>query len=67
MATSFFLYLMRVLAYLPLSWVRALGWVLGRVLYGVAGSRRHVVQTNLRLCFPQLDATQLRTLSRRVF
>lgn len=58
---------MRALAYLPLSWVRALGWVLGWVLYGVVGARRHVVQTNLRLCFPQLDASQLRTLSRRVF
>ena len=67
MATSFVLYLMRALAYLPLSWVRALGWVLGWVLYGLVGSRRHVVQTNLRLCFPQLDAAQLRTLSRRVF
>ena len=58
---------MRALAYLPLSWVRALGWVLGWVLYGVVGARRHVVQTNLRLCFPHLDAAQLRTLSRRVF
>lgn len=67
MATSFFLYLMRVSAFLPLSWVRALGWLLGWVLYGVVGARRHVVQTNLRLCFPELDATQLRTLSRRVF
>lgn len=58
---------MRALAYLPLSWVRALGWALGWVLYGVVGSRRHVVQTNLRLCFPQLDANQVRSLSRRVF
>lgn len=67
MATSFYLYLMRVSAFLPLSWVRALGWMLGWVLYGVVRSRRHVVQTNLRLCFPELDATQLRDLSRRVF
>lgn len=58
---------MRALAHLPLSWVRALGRVLGWVLYGVVGSRRHVVQTNLRLCFPQLDASQVRALSRQVF
>ena len=58
---------MRAFAHLPLSWVRALGWALGWVLYGVVGSRRHVVQTNLRLCFPQLDANQVRSLSRRVF
>ncbi|WP_296495323.1 lipid A biosynthesis acyltransferase [Rhodoferax sp.] len=67
MATKLALYLMRALAHLPLSWVRALGRVLGWVLYGVVGSRRHVVQTNLRLCFPQLDASQVRALSRQVF
>ena len=58
---------MRALAPLPLAWVRALGWLLGHVLYGFVGSRRHVVQTNLRLCFPHLDAAQVRALARRVF
>ncbi len=67
MATRFLLFWMRALAYLPLSWVRALGWLLGRLLYVIVGSRRHVVKTNLHLCFPQLDATQLRTLSQQVF
>jgi len=67
MGTRFLLFLMRALAPLPLAWVRALGWLLGQVLYGLVGSRRHVVQTNLRLCFPHLDAAQVRALSRRVF
>ena len=58
---------MRAMAPLPLAWVRALGWLLGHILYGVVGSRRHVVQTNLRLCFAHLDAAQVRALSRRVF
>ena len=40
------------LAVLPLSWLRALGWVLGGLLYVCLGSRRKVVATNLRLCFP---------------
>ena len=44
--------LMRLLGQLPLPVVRALGWVLGWGLYGLAGSRRRVVQTNLALCFP---------------
>jgi KDO2-lipid IV(A) lauroyltransferase len=43
---------MRGLGQLPLAWVRALGWVLGCLLYGVAVPRRRVVKTNLRLCFP---------------
>lgn len=67
MGTRFVLFLMRALAHLPLTWVRAMGWLLGWVLYAVVGARRRVVQTNLRLCFPRLDAAQLRALSRRVF
>jgi len=67
MGARFVLFLMPALAHLPLAWVRALGWLLGWVLYAVVGARRRVVQTNLRLCFPQLDAVELRALSRRVF
>jgi len=58
---------MRGLAPLPLAWVRALGWLLGQILYVAVRSRRHVVQTNLQLCFPALDAARLRALSRQVF
>jgi len=48
------------LAVLPLSWVRALGWLMGMLLYLVVASRRHVVDTNLRLCFPAWSAAQRR-------
>lgn len=58
---------MRLLAHLPLSWIRALGWVLGWVLYGVIVPRRHVVDTNLRLCFPQWRAAERRRVTRQVF
>ena len=58
---------MRLLAHLPLSWIRALGWVLGWVLYVVIVPRRHVVDTNLHLCFPQWSATQRRRVTREVF
>ena len=37
---------MRLIAPLPLRWVRALGWCLGHVLYVLARSRRHVVEVN---------------------
>ncbi len=44
---------MRVLARLPLRWVRGLGWTLGWLLYGLAWSRRRVVKANLLLCFSE--------------
>ncbi|TXT41648.1 MAG: lipid A biosynthesis lauroyl acyltransferase [Comamonadaceae bacterium] len=67
MGTRLLLGLMRVLVYLPLAWVRALGWVLGGILHAVVGSRRRVVQVNLRQCFPALNDAQVRALTRRVF
>eukprot|EP01041_Mallomonas_annulata_P031474 gene31474-53787_t len=44
---------MRLLASLPLSWVRALGWVLGQALHLVAARRRRIALTNWGLCFPE--------------
>lgn len=67
MMTRFVLWLMRGLAHLPLPWVRALGMLLGWFLYLLVASRRHVVQTNLRLCFSALTEVEIRTLTRRVF
>ena len=56
---------MRALAALPLPVIRALGWLLGYVLYAVIGPRRRVVLINLRLCFPELTERQRRALARR--
>jgi KDO2-lipid IV(A) lauroyltransferase len=61
------LWLMRWTAVLPLSWVRALGWLLGGVLYAVVGSRRRVVLINLRLCFPHWSEAQVRQVARQTF
>lgn len=58
---------MRLLAHLPLSWVRALGRALGWLLYALARSRRRVVSVNLRLCFPQRADAELRTMARQTF
>jgi len=58
---------MRLLAHLPLAWIRALGWVLGWFLYLVVVPRRHVVQTNLALCFPHWSARRRRALVPRIF
>jgi len=44
---------MRLLAVLPLSWVRGLGWLLGRALHLVAVRRRGIARINWGLCFPE--------------
>jgi KDO2-lipid IV(A) lauroyltransferase len=59
--------LMRLVAPLPLRWIRGLGWALGWVLFALVRSRRHVVRVNLELCFPQWTAQQRRELVPRVF
>jgi KDO2-lipid IV(A) lauroyltransferase len=59
--------LMRAIAPLPLSWVRALGWVLGWLLFLVVPRRRHVVRVNIALCFPQWSAQEREALVPRVF
>ncbi len=61
------LLLMRLLARLPLAWVRCLGACLGWLLYFAVASRRRVVQVNLGLCFGHLSPPQVRRLSRQVF
>lgn len=58
---------MRLLAHLPLAWVRGLGRVLGWLLFALALSRRRVVQVNLRLCFPELSPHELRTRAMQTF
>jgi KDO2-lipid IV(A) lauroyltransferase len=58
---------MRLLARLPLSWVRALGRALGVFLYWVIWPRRHVVEANLRTCFPQWSEAERKRATREVF
>ena len=58
---------MQLLAFLPLSLVRALGTALGYLLYALVAPRRQVVATNLLLCFPELSAQERRRLARQTF
>lgn len=59
--------LMRFLAVLPLSWVRALGWLLGSALFYIIKSRRRVAEVNLTLCFPEHSRQQIRGIARQNF
>ena len=58
---------LRLLALLPLSWVRAVGWLVGQLLFWLIRSRRHVATVNLTLCFPELTSEQIRRLVRQNF
>ncbi len=65
--TRFLLLLVQWTGRLPLAWVRFLGAGLGWALYLLIASRRRVVQTNLRLCFPQWSQAQVRRCARQTF
>ena len=58
---------MRALAHVPLPLVRGFGAVMGRLLYTLAAPRRHVVDTNLALCFPDMPQKERRRIARETF
>jgi KDO2-lipid IV(A) lauroyltransferase len=60
-------FLLWLLHGLPLPLLAAIGRGLGWVLFRVAGRRRRIVETNLSLCFPELDDTQRRRLAQAHF
>lgn len=61
------LLLMRALAPLPLPLIRALGTLLGHMLFVLVRPRRQVAITNLQLCYPDWDAAKCRAMARRHF
>ncbi len=63
MLTTLGIWFMRLLAHLPLAWIRGLGWLLGALLYALVRSRRRVALTNLRLCFPARSEAERRALA----
>jgi len=58
---------MRLIAPLPLPLLRALGWGFGMLLFALAHARRHVVQVNVRHCFPELSHAERAALARQHF
>ncbi|MBC7603897.1 MAG: lipid A biosynthesis acyltransferase [Ramlibacter sp.] len=58
---------MRLLAHLPLAWIRAFGWLLGWVLYALIVPRRRIARRNLDLCFPHWTEAQRAALVPRIF
>ena len=56
-----------VIGRLPLGMLFPLGKHLGRIAFRCWGRRRRITETNLRLCFPELDAPEVTAMARRVF
>ena len=52
------------LAQLPWHWLLGLGRGLGRMSWHLARQRRHIAETNIRLCFPELEADEQQRLAR---
>lgn len=65
--TRCLLWLVRCSGRLPLRWVRALGAVFGLMLYACVPSRRHVVRTNLQLCFSHWSPEEVARQTRQTF
>lgn len=54
-------------ARLPFSWQMAIGRLIGRLGYRFARGRRHICETNIALCFPELSAQEQQQLVRDTF
>ncbi|MCP5418972.1 MAG: LpxL/LpxP family Kdo(2)-lipid IV(A) lauroyl/palmitoleoyl acyltransferase [Gammaproteobacteria bacterium] len=57
----------RLIAQFPFSWQLAIGGFLGRLFGFINRYRRHVVDVNLSLCFPELTEAQRHDLTKRHF
>lgn len=56
-----------LLARLPLSWLVAVGRMLGAAAWHLARRRRHITEVNLALCFPERSAAERQVLARASF
>ena len=66
--TSWFaILLLRIVAALPFKAKLIAGRCLGFLVFHLVKKRRHTVQTNVRLCFPELNTTQQEKMVRDIF
>ena len=61
------IFVMRLLARMPLPWLRAVGHGLGWSLWLLARKRRRVVTVNLQKCMPELSEPEREALAYRHF
>lgn len=59
--------LLYAVSHLPYAWQLAIGRQIGKILYLVLPRRRRIVNTNLTLCFPELNEHERTQLNKNVF
>jgi len=59
--------MLRALSAVPHHWLVVMGNLLGSLLYWLAGPRRRIARTNLRLCFPDLTEAERTRISKAHF
>lgn len=57
----------RILSWLSLRWSHRIGALLGWVIAHVPNKRRDIAETNIALCYPELDQQQQRWLVKKSF
>lgn len=65
--TRLSVFVLWLLHFLPLPWLARIGNALGAGLFWLAKERRHVADTNLRLCFPELSEVDRQALVKKNF
>lgn len=58
---------MRLCARLPFAWLLRTGSFIGMIFYCLSASRRRIAETNIGLCFPELNKAQQRKIEKACF
>lgn len=58
---------LRLISFLPMKFQYYLGRLLGKILYRVVKKRRHIVEVNLSLCFPEKSTRERKKMAIEVF
>ena len=61
------LFFLRIFAFLPYSWMKKISAILGRLFFNLAKTRRRIIETNIKLCFPDKTTAEKKELSRQAF
>jgi len=59
--------LIRFFTILPYRWMMKISAVLGTLLFPLAKRRKHIIETNINLCFPDKNSKEKKELSRKAF